>query len=234
MQERRKKFKSIPKRFHPKGLTILFEDHDIVVVDKTSGLLTVGTDKVKDKTAYFLLMEYVRKGNPKSKNRIFLVHRLDRDTSGIIVFAKTEEARRFLQDEWKSFTKKYTAIVDGEPPENEGMISSYLAENKMHKVYSTRDPEKGKLSKTEYKVIKRSQKFSLLDVTLHTGRKNQIRAHFSEKGFPIAGDKTYGNERKTANRLMLHSSSLTLRHPFTKEEMCFQAEIPVYFTTLVS
>lgn len=234
MQDHRKKFKAIPKRFHPNGLTILYEDHDILVIDKTSGLLTTGTAKIKEKTAYFLLTDYVRKGNSKSKNRIYLVHRLDRDTSGVIIFTKTEKAQQFLQEEWKNFSKKYMAIVDGEPPQQMGEITSYLKENKMHKVYSTKDTDKGKLSTAAYQVMGRSKRYSLLEVTLHTGRKNQIRAHFSEGGFPIAGDKTYGDAGKTANRLMLHSISLTIKHPYTQKEMVFKSDPPVYFNTLVS
>jgi 23S rRNA-/tRNA-specific pseudouridylate synthase len=147
------KFKPSPKRFHPKGLSILYEDNAILVVDKISGLLTVGTAKVREKTAHFLLNTYVKKGNHKSRNRIFIVHRLDRDTSGVIIFAKNENAKRFLQDEWHGFTKKYSAVVHGSLPEKEGVITSYLAENLAHKMYSVNDPEKGKLAKTGFKVI---------------------------------------------------------------------------------
>ncbi len=228
------KFKPTPKRFHPKGLSILYEDTAILVVDKISGLLTVGTEKVREKTAHFLLNTYVKKGNHKSRNRIFIVHRLDRDTSGVIIFAKNENAKRFLQDEWHGFTKKYSAVVHGSLPEKEGVITSYLAENSAHKMYSVNDPEKGKLAKTGFKVIKESKKFSLLEIDLLTGRKNQIRVHFAEKGFPVVGDKKYGEKDKGVKGLALHAASLSIVHPGTKEQMTFEAKIPAYFKSLVN
>jgi RluA family pseudouridine synthase len=228
-----KKFKSPPKRFQPKGLSILYEDHDILVVDKACGLLTISTDKVKENTAYYLLNSYVKKGNQKSRNRVFIVHRLDRETSGILVFAKHENAKRFLQDEWHKFTKKYYAVVDGTLSRNEGVITSYLAENSAHKMYSVKNPEKGKLSKTGFKVLRESKKYSLLEVDLLTGRKNQIRVHFAENGFPVAGDKRYGKNEKGIKRLTLHAASLTIVHPNTKEEMTFETPVPPYFKSLV-
>ncbi len=229
-----KKFKSPPKRFQPKGLSVLYEDHDILVVDKTNGLLTVSNEKDRENTAYYRLTDYVRKGNKKSKNRIFIVHRLDRDTSGVIVFAKNEKAKRYLQDEWQQFKKTYFAVVHGVLSEKQGVISSYLAENSIHKMYSVKDPEKGKLAKTGYKVLQESEKYSLLEVDLLTGRKNQIRVHFAEKGWPVAGDKKYGAKEKGIKRLTLHAASLTIVHPYTKEEMTFEARIPGYFYSLVS
>ncbi len=179
-----KKFKQSPKRFHPKGLNILYEDHYIVVVDKRSGLLTVSTEKEKENTAHYLLNEYVKKGNQKSRNRVYIVHRLDRDTSGILIFAKTEVAKLYLQNEWEKFEKKYYAVVHGILSEKEGLITTYLAENSIHRMYSVTNSEKGKLSKTKYKVIRESSKYSLLLIDLLTGRKHQIRVHFAEKGHP--------------------------------------------------
>ena len=231
----RKKFKSPPKRFQPKGLIVLYEDHDILVVNKRSGLLTVSNSKDRENTAYFKLTDYVRKGNKKSNNRIFIVHRLDRDTSGVIVFAKNEKAKRTLQDQWPLFKKTYIAVVCGSLPEKQGTIASYLAENSIHKMYSVKDPKKGKLAKTAYKVLKESEKYSLLEVDLLTGRKNQIRVQFAEKGFPVAGDKKYGEKKaKNIKRLTLHSTSLTMVHPFTNEEMTFESKVPGYFYSLVS
>lgn len=228
-----KKFKRTPKRFEPKGLSILYEDHDILVIDKSSGLLTISTEKIKDNTAYHLLTEYVKKGNRKSKNRIFIVHRLDRDTSGVIIFAKTEKAKRYLQDEWQQFEKKYYAVIDGIIEKKEGVIVSYLTENSIHKMYSVDDPKKGKLAKTGYKVLKEAEKFSLLEVNLLTGRKNQIRVHFAEKGCPVAGDKKYGKKGRGVKRLALHAFSATILHPHSKEKMTFEAKIPAYFYSLV-
>lgn len=138
----------------------------------------------------------MRKGNLKSKNRVFIVHRLDRDTSGVLVFAKTEDAKRYLQDRWPEFSKKYYAVVQGTLPEKEGVISSYLAENRAHRVYSVADPAKGKLAKTGFRVVKESKSYTLLEIELLTGRKNQIRVHFAEKGHPVVGDKVYGEKSR--------------------------------------
>ncbi len=233
MADQRKKFKPVPKRFHPKGLTILFEDHDIIVVEKRSGLLTVSTERVKDKTAYYMLTDYVRKGNSKSKNRIFVVHRLDRETSGVLIFAKSEHVKKHLQENWKEFTKKYFTVVSGKLEEKSGTIETYLAENSVHRMYSVEDANKGKLAKTAYKVLRQTRHNSLLEVTLLTGRKNQIRVHFSELGHPVIGDKKYGEQVKGPQRLALHSASLTITHPFSKEQMTFETALPPFFETLV-
>lgn len=225
--------KSKPKH-EPRGLTILYEDRDIVVVDKVSGLLTMGNEKVRDKTAYRFLNDYVRKGNPKSRNRIFIVHRLDRDTSGVLVFAKTESAKRYLQDEWQNFDKKYYALVHGAMPEKEGVIVSYLEENRKYRMYSGDDPNKGKLARTGYKVLRESAKFSLLEITLFTGRKHQIRVQLADQGCPVVGDKKYGRPDKGIRRLTLHAGSLTIRHPHTKAMMTFTARNPSFFAALMS
>lgn len=236
MPTNQKKFKQPPKRFQPKGLNVLYEDHYILVVDKKSGLLSVSTDRIKENTAHYLLNEYVKKGNQKSKNRVYIVHRLDRDTSGVLIFAKTETAKKTLQSEWENFDKKYYAVVHGTLTEKEGLITSYLAENSIHRVYSVTNPEKGKLAKTKYEVIRESSKYSLVLINLLTGRKNQIRVHFSEKGHPVAGDKTYGEKKQDTDikRLMLHAAYMKIIHPFTKEEMIFEAAVPAYFKSQVN
>lgn len=233
MNDSQKKFKSPPKKYQPKGLSIIYEDRDILVVDKISGLLTIGTDRIKEKTAHFLLNNYVRKGVDKSKNRVYIVHRLDRDTSGVLVFAKSESAKSYLQGEWQKFSKKYYAVILGSLEEKEGIISSYLVENKMHKMYSTKDTKKGKLAKTGYKVLKESSRYSFLEINLLTGRRNQIRVHFADKGCPVAGDNMYGTKDRYIKRLTLHAASITIQHPHTKEEMTFEAAVPVYFRSLI-
>jgi tRNA pseudouridine32 synthase/23S rRNA pseudouridine746 synthase/23S rRNA pseudouridine1911/1915/1917 synthase len=234
MHECQKNFKPPPKKYQPKGLTILYEDRDILVVDKVSGLLTVGTETDKENTAYFRLTDYVRKGIQKSKNRVFIVHRLDRDTSGVLVFAKSEKAKEFLQEQWPAFKKTYFAVVHGAVPDKEGVITSYLAENSIHKMYSVSDPKKGKLAQTGYRLLKATKQYSLLEVDLLTGRKNQIRVHFAEKGWPVAGDKIYGIKGKGIKRLTLHAFSITLLHPHSREEMTFEAKVPGYFYSLVT
>lgn len=233
MHKRPGAFKSPPKRFWPKGLKVLYEDRDVVVVDKVSGLLTVSTEKVRENTAYYLLSDYVRKGNRKSKNRVFIVHRLDRDTSGVIVFAKTEGAKRFLQDQWHGFEKKYYAVVHGSMSEKEGLITSHLAENSIHRMYSVADPAKGRLSRTGYRVLRESAKYSLLELDLLTGRKNQIRVHLADRGCPVAGDKKYGIKDKDITRLTLHAASITFVHPFTREKMNVSTGVPSYFQFLM-
>lgn len=233
MQEDMKAGNRQLSKHHPKGLTILHEDRDIIVIDKPAGLLTMATERERERTAYFMLTDYVRKGNPKSNNRIFIVHRLDRETSGIVVFAKTEQAKRFLQDNWHDFSKKYVAVVRGSLKEKEGTIESYLAENQSYRVYSVSNPAKGKFSKTGYRVLRENEKFSLLEIDLFTGTKNQIRVHFSENGHPVAGDQTYGAAEKGLKRMALHSMQISFLHPFSKAGISLKAEIPSYFFELV-
>lgn len=221
-----KLMKPPPKRHRPKGLTILHEDRDIIVVDKKSGILTVSNDKVRENTVYYSLTNYVRKGNAKSRNRIFIVHRLDKDTSGILVFAKTPQAKNYLQDNWRNFSKTYYAVVHGILREKEGEISSYLAENNQHKMYSVTNPEKGKLAKTAYKVIKENEAQSLLEIKLLTGRKNQIRVHLADMGHPIIGDKKYG-KKADGRSLALQAYSLEFTHPYSKKKLKFCAKYPL-------
>ena len=204
------------------------------MVNKINGLLTISTEKVKDNTVYYLLNAYVKKGNSKSKNRIFIVHRLDRDTSGVLVFAKNEDSKHYLQGEWHSFVKKYFAVVHGTLQEKEGVISSYLVENRAHKMYSVNDPKKGKLAKTGYKVLVESKSYTLLAIDLFTGRKNQIRVHLTDIGHPVVGDKIYGEKSFGVKRLALHAASLTISHPYTKEKMTFETEIPAFFKSFVN
>jgi len=222
-----------PKKHQPRGLPILHEDKDIIVVVKRAGLLTIGTDREKSRTAHYLLNDYVRKGNPKSPNRVYVVHRLDQDTSGILLFAKSESAKTFLQENWENTEKHYLAIVHGHLTSKEGTISTYLTENKAQKVYSTKDTGKGKLSHTAYKIIQETKQFSLADVHLITGRKHQIRVHFSEMGHPIVGDKKYGLKADALKRLALHARSISFIHPFSGKTMSFESEIPEDFIHLL-
>jgi tRNA pseudouridine32 synthase/23S rRNA pseudouridine746 synthase/23S rRNA pseudouridine1911/1915/1917 synthase len=227
------KFRPPPKKYQPRGLSVIYEDRDIIVVDKVAGLLTVGTDRLSENTAYRRLTSYVRKGNPKSRNRLFIVHRLDRDTSGILVFAKTFEAKQYLQEEWHSFSKKYCAIVRGTPAKKQDILVSHLCENRSYKVYSADSSSGAKLAKTGYKVIRESALYSMLEINLFTGRKHQIRVQLADAGYPVAGDSVYGTKEKNVNRLALHASTITFRHPYTKKEMTFHAPAPPYFEQLM-
>jgi RluA family pseudouridine synthase len=212
---------------------ILYEDRNILVVDKPSGLLTVGNDREKSRTAYFILTNYVRKGQPRSRDRVFIVHRLDRDASGVLIFAKSEKTKLRLQDRWNENVKKYLAVVHGKCKKSSDTISTYLAENKAQFVYSTSDPAKGKLSHTAYKVLRQTKNFALLEIDLLTGRKNQIRVHLAGIGHPIVGDKKYGKPSESHARLALHARSISFKHPITSEPLTFAAPVPGYFSKLV-
>ncbi len=213
-----------------KNIDIIYEDKDIIVINKPSGLLTVATEKEKNKTAYHLVMEYLKKKN--KNNRIFIIHRLDKDTSGIIMFAKNERAKHLYQDNWNDIVKKrcYYAVIDGKMENKEGTIKSYLKENG-NMVYSVKD-RSGKLAITEYKVLKERKNISLLDINLKTGRKNQIRVHMKENKTPILGDLKYGEKSKLINRLALHSYKLELINPVTKKLLTFEINMPNEFKML--
>jgi len=221
-------------RHRPKGLDILYEDSDILVIDKSAGLLTIGTAKEKVRTAHYILTDYVRKGNAKSRKQVFIVHRLDKDTSGILIFAKTIEAQMSLQKHWKNTEKRYIAVVHGILSLKEDTITSYLAENSAYIVYSTSDSKVGKLAQTYYKVIKETKMFSLLEINLITGRKNQIRVHLADIGHPVVGDRKYGNKDKKHKRLALHAKSISFKHPYSGKKLNFETEVPTHIEKLVS
>lgn len=218
----------------PRGLALLYEDSDILVVNKPAGLLTMATDSEKTRTAYFILTDYVRRGHRRSRNRIFIVHRLDRETSGILIFAKTIEAKLHLQQHWDSTEKKYLAVVHGRMKKETEVISSYLAENKAHLVYSTADRSKGRLARTAYRVLKQARDFTLLEIDLLTGRKHQIRVHLAENGHPVVGDTKYGKDNREYRNLALHARSLSVTHPVTGERLTFEAAAPAYFEQLLN
>jgi len=195
--------------------------------------LTVRTKTDKTRTAHHILADYVRKGFAKSQNRVFAVHRLDQWTSGVLVFAKSQEVKLLLQAQWKDTEKKYIAVVHGQQAQKEGIIASYLAENKAFVVYSTTDTTKGKLAQTAYKVLQETRQFSLLEITLLTGRKNQIRVHLADRGHPILGDRKYGKTEDGYKRLALHAKSISFKHPATGQQMTFESRLPSYFNRLM-
>jgi len=215
------------------GIRILHDDRDIIVVEKPCGLLTVATDHGETRTAYYLLTDYVRKGCIRSRNRVFIVHRLDRETSGLLVFAKHEAAQRTLQDHWETTTKHYLAGVHGTPAPPTGTISSYLAENPAYIVYATSDHTQGKVARTDYRVIQSVRRFSLLEIAIMTGRKHQIRVHLANLGHPVVGDNKYGNVRDGYSRLALHAWSLSFDHPHTGQRMTFTTGIPSFVRSLM-
>ncbi len=229
-----KKIKPVPNRYKPQGLTILYEDMDVIVIDKSSGLLTVEANYEKQNTVHNILTTYIRRGSSSSTKQLFVVHRLDRETSGVLVFAKSFNAQQSLKGQWSTVKKTYLAVVNGILTEKSGTITSYLAENEDYEVSSVKDPEKGKLAITSYKVIKESKKFSLLEIDLLTGKKNQIRVHLLEKGHSIVNDDKYTRDRRVDGRLALHSQSLTFNHPYSGKRMTFEAKIPPYFNELMA
>lgn len=218
---------------HPR-LSIVYEDDDIIVVNKGYGLLSIGTDRPgKVDTAYSLLRDFVKRRHPS--NKIFIVHRLDRDTSGLMMFAKTPEAKEAMQHNWNNMVldRTYVAVLEGEVENDEGTVKSYLAENSRHEVYSTDNPEEGRLAVTRYRVLRRGHGRSLVEFSLDTGRKNQIRVHAKEMGHPIIGDKRYGAKTSPLHRLALHARSLRFAHPSTFKDMHFETPIPSKFQAIV-
>ncbi|MCI0522026.1 MAG: RluA family pseudouridine synthase [Bacteroidales bacterium] len=215
-----------------RNMSILYEDDHLIVIDKHAGLLTIATDKEKDRTAYTMLSSHVKLQNPA--NRIFIVHRLDRDTSGVMMFAKSEKVQSLMQSEWKDRVKErtYIAVVEGKVEEPEGRISSYIYESKSLVMHSVQNPEKGDLAVTRFRTIKSNKDYSLLEVTLETGKKNQIRIHMQEIGHPVAGDRKYGASGNPIGRLGLHASVLAFVHPVTGKDMHFELKAPAKFRRL--
>lgn len=208
-------------------LDIIYEDEDIIAVNKPSGILTISTDKEKKMTIYHLVMNYVKKKN--KNNKIFIVHRLDKDTSGVLLFAKNIKTKNLFQNKWNNIVikRKYYAIVEGKMYKKSGTIKSYLKEYKNFIVYSSNDKINGKIAITEYKVIKENARYSLLDINIKTGRKNQIRVHLSDIGKPIIGDKKYGSNVNPINRLGLHAYELVLIDPRSGKALSFKTDIPI-------
>lgn len=219
--------------FQNRRVKLLYEDDDILVIEKGYGLLSMGNDKVKDGTAYSIMREHVKWTDPR--NKVFIVHRLDRDTSGVMMLAKNEEAKNAMQHNWNNMvlSRKYIAVVEGYVQQDEGIIKSYLAETSQYEVYSTDDPQKGELAVTRYKVLKRGLGNTMVEVTLETGRKNQIRVHMKEIGHPIVGDRKYGAKASPIHRLALHALTLRFAHPATKRDMNFVTNIPGSFYKLI-
>lgn len=219
--------------FYNRRLKIVYEDDDIIVVNKGYGLLSMGTDKIKEGTAYSILRDYLKWKDPR--NKLFIVHRLDRDTSGLMVFAKSEEAKNRLQHNWNNMviSRKYLAVVEGKPEPEEGVVRSYLAENSRFEVYSTDKPEEGQLAITRYKTLRSRNGYSLMEVSLDTGRKNQIRVHMKDLGHPIAGDRRYGAKSSPIHRMALHAQTLRFVHPMTRKDMNFSTPVPASFAKMV-
>lgn len=212
-------------------LKILYEDKSIIVISKPSNLLTIGTNKEHNNTLYRKVSEYVKKQH--KTNKIFIVHRLDKDTSGIIIFAKTEQAKRILQRNWNKFKRKYIALVEGKVTK-EDTIKNYLAETKSLKTYITNDKKIGKLAITKYKPIKNNKEYTLLNIEILTGRKNQIRVQMESINHPIVGDKKYNSKKNPIRRMCLHATYLEFIHPITNKEIIIEDKYPNIFDKLIN
>ena len=211
---------------------ILFEDDNIIVVNKPSGLLTIATNKEKEKTLYHIVREYLISKNKNSK--VFIVHRLDKDTSGIILLAKNEKIKNKLQENWNNYVslREYIAVIEGQLEKKSDRIIEYLKETSTNLVYSTKNKE-GKEAITNYKVIKENSNYSLVEIKLETGRKNQIRVAFSNLKHPIVGDKKYGEKKSKENRLYLHANRLKIFYPELKKEILFETPVPTEFKKIM-
>lgn len=212
---------------------ILFEDEHIIVVNKPSGLLTIATEKEKDKTLYHIVREYLVSKNQYAK--VFIVHRLDKDTSGIVVLAKDEKTKNKLQENWNEYVslREYVAVVHGHLKNESDTIIQKLKETKTNLVYPTKD-EDGKEAITKYKVIKESEDYSMVSINIETGRKNQIRVAFQTLRNPIVGDKKYGDPRDKETRLYLHANRLKLYYPELKKEILFETPTPNEFKKIMN
>lgn len=213
-------------------LNIIYEDDAVIVVNKREGLLSVSTAKVRERTAFHILSDYLKKSDPR--NKLFVLHRLDRDTSGLMMFAKTRAIQEKMQSNWNEMIteRTYVAVVEGRPEKNSDLITTQLKENAEARVYVV--AEGGKDAITRYNLLRTNDKYSLLELNLETGRKNQIRAQMEYIGHPIAGDYKYGAETDPTGRLMLHAQRLYFIHPETGEEMRFDTRIPDSFKSLTS
>ena len=223
--------RSFVKLRHPR-LKLLYEDNDVIVVEKGYGLLSVGIpnpSKKKIESAYDILRDYLKRKDPR--NKLFVVHRLDRDTTGVMMFAKNEEAQETLRHNWNNFVleRLYVALLEGFVKEDQGTIKSRLTENSQYKVYSTEVESEGRLAVTRYRVAGRGHGLSLVEFNLDTGRKNQIRVHASEMGHPICGDRKYGAQKSRLGRLCLHAKTLRFAHPVTRKDMYFESPVPSGF-----
>ncbi len=214
---------------HPR-VKLVYEDDDVIVINKGYGILSVRTNPMKrEECAYDIVRDYIKDVNPR--NRLYVVHRLDRDTSGLMMFTKTEESQQVLRHNWNNMIleRLYVAVLEGYLEEDKGYVKSRLAENSQFVVYSTDVPGEGHLAVTHYEVMERGHGYTLAQFSLDTGRKNQIRVHASDLGHPIAGDRKYGASTSPIHRLALHAMTLRFAHPVTRKDMNFQTPIPAAF-----
>lgn len=214
-------------------IPIIYEDNDLIVIDKPAHLLSMATKKEKMHTAYRMISEYLSKQD--KNNKVFIVHRLDKDTSGVIMYAKNQEMKNMLQNNWNKIVlnKEYVAVVEGVIKNDKKVIKSYLKENSEGFVYSSIKPNDGKLAITMYEKMHSNHRYTMLKINIKTGRKHQIRVHMKDIKHPIVGDTKYGSGLDPAKRLCLHARKLEIINPKTQEKMIFESEIPFLLHALI-
>ena len=218
---------------HPR-INLVYEDNDIIVVDKGYGVLSTAAGKPSDDTVYNVIKKYARGFSPKAN--VYVVHRLDRDTSGLMLLTRTKQARDLLISNWNNMVveRKYIAVVEGKVEQSEGTVKSYLAENEeTFEMYSTTDKKIGRLAVTHYRVVKQGRRFAMVELELKTGRKNQIRVHMHDLGNPVSGDRKYGGHPSPINRVALHATMLSFVHPITRKVVTFTSPAPENFDKMV-
>lgn len=223
-----------PRRSPSPKLEILFEDRDIIVINKSTGLLTWSPHRDQMQTAERILTHYLRKGSSRSRLRALTVHRLDRETSGLLVFAKSEQVQQQIKGNWCNTDKRYFAVVHGQLKHPAATLTDYLIEDQDQFVHVTKNEQVGKRAESQYKVLSVTPKYSSIEVRLLTGRKNQIRVQFSHAGHPIVGDRKYGRTGDRFARMALHATHLEFNHPFSGRRMVFDASIPDCLLQLAS
>ncbi|MDR2953510.1 MAG: RluA family pseudouridine synthase [Prevotella sp.] len=228
------KFNQSRKEKRLKGLKIVFEDDELIIIDKEAGILSVSTDKEKSKTVYSTLNEYVKRKNKNA--RIFVLHRLDREVSGLMVFAKNMELQEIFQKNWDHLVKDYayTAVINGKPEQEKGTITTWLTENKNYVMMSSSFDNGGLKSITHYTIEKSTDRYSLVNFNLETKRKNQIRVHMQSINHPIVGDKKYGATLNPIKRIALHAKLMILKHPTTGELLEFRSPVPKIMQQLIT
>ena len=220
--------------FRHQRIELVYEDDDVLVINKGYGMLSVGTNShKKEENAYDIMRAYVKSVDPR--NKLWVVHRLDRHTTGLMMFAKSERANEVLRHNWNNIIleRLYVAVLEGYLEQDKGFVKSRLTENSRFVVYSTDVPGEGRLAVTHYEVIGRGNGYTLARFSLDTGRKNQIRVHASDLGHPIAGDRKYGAKTSPINRLALHAQTLRFAHPVTKKDMNFESPVPREFSGVI-
>lgn len=220
--------------FHHPRIELVYEDDDVLVINKGYGMLSVGTQsKKKEENAYDIMREYVKNVNPR--NKLWVVHRLDRHTTGLMMFAKSERAHDVLRHNWNNMIleRLYVAVLEGYLEQDKGYVKSRLTENSQFVVYSTDVPGEGRIAVTHYEVMGRGNGYTLAHFSLDTGRKNQIRVHAADMGHPIAGDRKYGAKTSPIDRLALHAQTLRFAHPITKKDMNFESPVPREFYKVI-